>query len=46
VLGPPHPEAVPAALTAAEEFDGWLIAPTEEALKLQRPVPDELQDGG
>jgi putative SOS response-associated peptidase YedK len=29
-----------AALRAAQEIDRWLTAPTEEALELQRPLPD------
>ncbi|MBJ6126918.1 hypothetical protein [Microvirga splendida] len=29
-------------LTTHEEYDVWLNAPTEEALSLEGPLPDEL----
>jgi putative SOS response-associated peptidase YedK len=32
---------MPVILTAPEEFDLWLEGETIEALKLQRPLPDE-----
>jgi putative SOS response-associated peptidase YedK len=35
-----HPKAMPVILRTAEEIDHWLTAPTAEALKLQRPLPD------
>ncbi|MDI7776606.1 SOS response-associated peptidase [Asticcacaulis sp. EMRT-3] len=35
-----HPKAMPVFLRNAEEVETWLTAPTEEALKLQRPLPD------
>ena len=35
-----HPKAMPVFLRTAEEVETWLTAPTEEALKLQRPLPD------
>lgn len=53
-VGAIHPKAMPAILTAPEEIERWLTAPTAEALQLQRPLPDgalkivargEKQDG-
>jgi putative SOS response-associated peptidase YedK len=31
---------MPVILTAPDEVDTWMTAPSEEALKLQRPLPD------
>jgi putative SOS response-associated peptidase YedK len=42
VVEPIHPKAMPVILTTPEKYDIWLNARTEEALKLQRPLPDEL----
>jgi putative SOS response-associated peptidase YedK len=54
-VGALHPKAMPVILTTEQEVDTWMTAPTEEALKLQRPLPDgalkivargEKKDGG
>jgi putative SOS response-associated peptidase YedK len=54
-VGAVHPKAMPAILTQPDEVETWLTAPRDDALKLQRPLPDgalvvvargEKQDGG
>lgn len=39
-VGAIHPKAMPVILTDPAEIEAWLTAPAEEALKLQRPLPD------
>jgi putative SOS response-associated peptidase YedK len=40
VVGPVHPKAMPVILTKPEEIETWMTAPAEDALKLQRALPD------
>src|ERR1700730_440960 len=41
-VAPIHPKAMPVLLTSREEWEGWLQAPAVEALKLQRPLSDNM----
>ena len=40
VVGSIHMKAMPVILTDADEIELWLTAPKEEAIKLQRPLPN------
>lgn len=40
-VGVIHPKAMPVILTRPEEFNTWMTAPAEEAMKLQRALPDQ-----
>jgi putative SOS response-associated peptidase YedK len=42
VVGPIHPKAMPVILTTQEEIETWLTAPADDALKLQRPLPNGM----
>ena len=37
---PIHPKAMPVILTTEAEIEQWVTAPADEALTLQRPLPD------
>src|ERR1700680_1361128 len=39
-VGAVHPKAMPVILTTPDEVETWMTAPPDEALRLQRPLPD------
>ena len=39
-VGAIYPKAMPVILTKDAEIEQWMTAPAEEALKLQRPLPN------
>jgi putative SOS response-associated peptidase YedK len=41
-VGAIHPKAMPVILTTEAEIEQWITAPTQEALSLQRPLPDGI----
>ena len=42
VIAPVHAKAMPVILQTAEECDAWLTVDPTEALKMQRPLPDDV----
>lgn len=42
IVAPIHAKAMPVLLTAEHEWNAWLSGSAEEAIALQRPLPNEL----
>ena len=42
IVGPIHPKAMPVILTGADEIETWMTALAQEALRLRRPLPDDV----
>jgi putative SOS response-associated peptidase YedK len=42
IVRPIHAKSMPVLLTTEQEFDTWLDSPVNEAIALQRPLPNEL----
>jgi putative SOS response-associated peptidase YedK len=42
IVRPIHAKAMPVLLTKPEQWDTWLDGSLEQAITLQRPVPNEL----
>lgn len=40
IVGAVHPKAMPVILTEPEDIETWMSAPAENALRLQRPLPE------
>jgi hypothetical protein len=41
IVKPVHAKAMPVLLVTDTDVETWLAAPTDEALKLQKPAPDD-----
>lgn len=35
-----HPKAMPVILRSPDELERWMVAPVEDAFRLQKPLPD------
>lgn len=41
VVRPIHAKAMPVLLTTAQEWDAWLMGPIDQAIALQKPLPND-----